>query len=106
VIDGLTVTFAGILQAGAGGIVTVIVYMILTGKLVSARTHTERVNDAKEQAATWKSAYETSEQARRENESLAREGLEASRMVLHLVRSIRGVVTDEDEGSVGSTYAT
>ena len=90
-IDGLTVTFAGILQAGAGGILTVVVFMVLTGKLVSRKTHEERVNDAKESAATWRAAHEASETARRETESIARDSLETSRAVLHLMHTLRSV---------------
>lgn len=101
-IDGFTITFAGLLQTGAVGIVFLIALMIFNGKLVSRKVHEERVNDAKEQAQLWRQAHEASETARRENESLAREGLETSRMVLHLVRTIRNVAAGEDEDGVAA----
>ncbi len=90
-IDGLTVTLAGILQAGAGGILAIGVLMVFTGRLVSRKVHEERVTDAKETAALWRAAHEASETARRETESLARENLEASRAVLHLMHTLRSV---------------
>lgn len=102
-IDGLTVTFAGILQAGAGGVVTVVVFMVLNGRLVSRKTHEERVNDAKESAATWRAAHEASETARRETESLARESLDTSRAVLHLMHTLRSVAFIEREDDASNT---
>ena len=102
-IDGLTVTFAGILQAGAGGIVALIALMALTGRLVSRKVHEERVQDAKDTAALWRAAHEASETARRETESLVRENLETSRAVLHLMHSLRSVAFREDEANAAHT---
>jgi len=103
VIDGFTVTLAGILQGGAGSLVAVIAYMALTGRLVSRKVHEERVQDAKDTAALWRATAEASETARRETESLARDNLETSRAVLHLMHSLRSVAFREDEANAPNT---
>lgn len=95
-IDGLTVTFAGILQSGAIGILSLAVLMLFTGRLFTRR-HVDdmrtdrdaRIADAKEITQTWRTAYEASEAARRETETLVRESLETSRAVLHIVQALR-----------------
>jgi hypothetical protein len=97
VIDGLTVTFAGILQGGAVAVLVVVFFMVMNGKLVTRRAHEERVQDAKDIAALWRATAEASETARRETESLARDNLETSRAVLHLMHSLRSVAFREDE---------
>lgn len=99
-IDGFTLTLAGILQGGAVTVLVYVFFMFMTGRIVTQKTHDDRVNDAKEQTAIWRAAHETSQKERREVESLIREGLESQRMVLHLVRSIRNVATGEDAPSV------
>lgn len=105
-IEGFTVTFAGIMQAGAGGIVAIGVLMMFTGRIVSRKVHEERVQDAKDTATLWRAAHESSETARRENESLVRENLETSRAVLHLMHSLRSAAFREDEANAATTQDT
>lgn len=91
---------AGILlQGGAWAIVTLIVLLILRGKLVSRsvlddvrQDRDARVAEAIAEKNTWREAHQQSEAARMEAQAQVGELLELSRTADHVLRAIRGEV--------------
>lgn len=72
------------------GIVTFIIFRILTGKLSPESV----TNDLKAERDAWKQAYVTSEEAGHVKDSQIAELLELSRTATHALRSLPGVGGD------------
>lgn len=73
-----------ILQGGAGGIVALVVWMILTGRLVPRAT----LRDAYRQRDTWQEAHGVSEEARHLEREQTRELLEFARTADHVLAAL------------------
>lgn len=102
-VDGLSVTLAGLLDAGATGVLILVVLMVLTGRLVPRRSVDDVRADRDARLAAhqaeierWRGAYEESEAARRSFEDTANGNLASTRMVAHLVRELRTLPGGED----------
>lgn len=73
-----------VFQGGAAGLVTLIVVLILTGRLVPRRTY----EDMREERDTWRAAHKVSEEARHLEQEHTGELLELSRTAIPLLRAL------------------
>ncbi|MCX5144638.1 hypothetical protein [Streptomyces sp. NBC_00338] len=89
-----------IAQGGAVALLTLVVLMVLTGRLVPRRTY----DDLLEERNTWRSAHTTSEEARRLEREQVGELLElsrtADRVLTALPHPVHGEVKAHDEMDV------
>ncbi|MCX5209829.1 hypothetical protein OG689_11085 [Kitasatospora sp. NBC_00240] len=74
----------GMIQGGAVGVVTLIVLLILTGRLVPRRTY----EDMREERDTWRAAHQVSEEARHVAQDQNGELLEVARVAVPLLRAL------------------
>jgi hypothetical protein len=79
-------------DVGATGLVTIVVVLILLGRLVPRR----HLEDVREDAAHWRKAAELTEAARAEEAAQTRQLLEASDMHTRLLESIRDAADRRD----------
>lgn len=83
------------LQAGAGGLVALIVLMILTGRLVARRQLVDlradrdaQLTEVRAERDTWRAAAEREATERRALQATAAESLELSRTAVHLLTAM------------------
>jgi hypothetical protein len=71
-------------QAGIGGLLSLAVWLILTGRIVPRST----LLDAYRQRDTWQEAHRQSEEARHDDREQVRELLEVARVADHVLTSL------------------
>lgn len=67
---------------GLSGIVTIVIVLILTGRLVPRRVHDDRVAD-------WKAAYEAAEKRAETRDAQHTELMEMSRTTVQILQALR-----------------
>lgn len=99
-MDGLDLSpIAGILSAfGWGGIVVLAVWLIFTGRLIPRSTVDKVLQQAGEEAARWRQAYENSEAARALDRQTAMKALEGTQTTTHVVKALTEVIADNKAG--------
>lgn len=79
---------------GAVALLTLVVLMVLTGRLVPRRTY----DDLKEERDTWRAAHTVSEEARAMERAQTAELLELGRTSAHALSGLRQAASDTTEG--------
>lgn len=95
---GLVTEFGGlpIGSLGAGGILTIVILLVLLGRLVPRRTLEDTIADRDQ----WREAHKTSEEARIELQQQVGELLELSRVTSTFIQAIPlGVLKSREEAS-------
>ncbi|MEU5660063.1 hypothetical protein ABZ802_31260 [Streptomyces sp. NPDC047737] len=86
-----------ITQGGAVALLTLVVLMVLTGRLVPRRTY----DDLLKERDTWREAHTVSESARTSERAQTQELLELSRTSAHALQALPGTgLQDEKEVDV------
>ncbi|MFD8470396.1 hypothetical protein ACFV10_35415 [Streptomyces cyaneofuscatus] len=81
-----------IAQGGAVALLTVVVLMVLTGRLVPRRTY----DDLLKERDTWREAHTVSEAARTSERAQTQELLELSRTSAHALQALPRMGLEED----------
>lgn len=81
-----------ITQGGAVALLTLVVLMVLTGKLVPRRTY----DDLLKERDTWREAHTVSEAARTSERAQTQELLELSRTSAHALQALPRMGLEED----------
>ena len=81
-----------ITQGGAVALLTLVVLMVLTGKLVPRRTY----DDLLKERVTWREAHTVSEAARTSERAQTQELLELSRTSAHALQALPRMGLEED----------
>lgn len=90
-IEGFSITFPGLLQAGAVGVLLMIVLMIMRGVLVPKDALTRE----RENTQLWKDACEKKDVQLQEQLEALVKAVDGLQTVEHLIRAVRGYPEEE-----------
>ncbi len=97
-MEGFSITFPGLLQGGAIGVLSIVVILIIRGNLMAKTTLEKLIEKEHEISLTWKAIAETRLAESQAKEKVLQDALEGLRTVDHLIRMLRAIAA---EGSAG-----
>ncbi len=101
-LEGFSITFPGLLQGGAIGILLIVILFIFRGNLVAKSTLDKMLEQEKRIGETWKAVADTRLVESQSKEKVLQDALESLRTVDHLIRILRAIAA---EGSAGEAVA-
>lgn len=93
-MDGFSITFAGLVQSGATGLVFVIVMLVMYGNLVTKKTLERELDQERRIAEIHKAAHERSEASRDKDLDALKCAIQGLETVNYLVRQLRALGED------------
>ncbi len=90
-MEGFSITFPGLLQGGAVGVLFLVFYLTMSGRIVAKSTLDTIVAQEQKMAEVWKTAYEQSQSARDRQEEVLKNAIQGLDTVNYLVRQLRAL---------------
>lgn len=99
-MEGFSITFPGLLQGGAIGIVFFIVMLVFRGNLVTKSTLDKMLQQEQQMTTVWKTIAEQSKEAREQDQLALKNAVQGLETVNYLIRQLRAL--GEESADVAS----